>query len=102
MANPLSEEKKQEWRDKFQKQRESGLTIKRWCLENHLTPQAFYYWRARLFPKPALSRSQFTEITHSKDVGLSIQYKSFQIRLERHFDPLTLKKCLSILKEIPC
>jgi hypothetical protein len=102
MAEPLAEEKKQEWRDKFQKQRESGLSIKHWCRNNHITTQSFYYWRVRLFPEPTLSHSQFKEITDSKDVGIYIEYKGIHIHIDKHFDPATLKKCLSALKEIPC
>ena len=102
MAQPLSEEKKQHWREQFQKQRDSGLSIKQWCYENQITEHAFYYWRARLLPKPTLSRSQFTEIADSKNVGISIEYKDMSIRLDSNFDPLTLKKCLAVLREIPC
>lgn len=102
MAKHPSEAKKQAWREKFQQQRTSGLSIKHWCRENRITTQAFYYWRTRLFPNPALSRSQFTEIVDSKHEILSIQYKGFQIQLDKHFDPLTLKKCLFILQEITC
>ena len=102
MAKPPSEEKRRAWREKFQQQRTSGLSIKQWCFENHIATQAFYYWRTKLFPKPALSRSQFTEIVDSKHEILSIQYKDFQIQLDKHFDPLTLKKCLLILQEITC
>lgn len=102
MAEPLSEEKKQEWRNKFQKQRESGLSIKQWCSENKTATQAFYYWRVKLFPKPALTRSQFTEIVDSKDMSIVIEYKNIRIRLDKHFDPLTLKKCLEVLEDIKC
>jgi hypothetical protein len=102
MVESLSEERKQKWRDKFQKQKASGLSIKQWCRENQITTQAFYYWRVRLFPKQALNRSQFTEITDSKDIGLSIEYKGIYIHLTKHFDSLTLKKCLAVLKEIKC
>ena len=101
MANPLSEEKQQQWREKFQTQRDSGLSIKQWCRENHITPQAFYYWRVRLFPTPDLSRSQFTEISDMKG-GLSIEYKGISIHLHRNFDPITLKRCLTVLQEVKC
>ena len=102
MVEPLSEEKRQEWRNQFQKQRESGLSIKQWCRENRITTQSFYYWRVRLFPKPPLSRSQFKEVVDLKDVGISIEYKGIHIHLEKHFDSMTLKKCLSVLMEIKC
>ena len=62
MAKPLSTEKQQQWREKFQKQRDSGLSIKQWCHDNCITTQSFFYWRARLFPTPDLSRFHFKEI----------------------------------------
>ena len=55
-----------------------------------------------IFPKPPLSRSQFKEVVDLKDVGISIEYKGIHIHLEKHFDSMTLKKCLLVLMEIKC
>ena len=102
MPEPLSEEKKQEWKDRIQKQHESGLSIKCWCEKNDVSSRVFYYWRFKLSQKTSLTRSQFTEITDSRDVGISIECNGVRIHLEKHFDALILKRCLSILKEIKC
>ena len=36
------------WRERIAAQERSGLTIERFCKEQGLTEQSFYYWRKRL------------------------------------------------------
>jgi len=40
--------KLQQWSEIFQKRRESGLTISRFCKENNIQPQKYYYWLKRV------------------------------------------------------
>ena len=102
MPRPSSLEKKKKWEETISRQRQSGLSIQRWCRENHISLQTFYYWRDKLFPKAALSRSSFTELTDSKSTGITIECRGVRIHLDRQFDPSTLKKCLQVLQEIAC
>ena len=102
MSKPPSSEKQLEWEEKFSKQRESGLSIDRWCRENQVPPHAYYYWKERLFPKPPSSRLSFTELSNAKETGITIEYRNLRIRLDKHFDPAVLKQCLSVLMEIRC
>lgn len=103
MPKPISPEKKLEWQEKIRQQRESGLSIDRWCLQNHLPPHIFYYWKSRLFPKAPLTHSCFTELpAGNQGTGICIEYRGVRIHLDRDFDPSTLKSCLSTLRGIPC
>jgi hypothetical protein len=85
------------WEERIQNQRSSGLSIQRWCLENQIAPHLFHYWRGRIFPK-TISRGCFIEIAGAKDVGITIEVAGVCVRLEKHFDALTLKRCLETLK----
>ena len=38
-----SPEKRLEWETKLRQQKESGLSVDRWCRENQVTSTAFYY-----------------------------------------------------------
>lgn len=40
--------KLQQWSEIFQKRRESGLTISKFCEENNIRPQKYYYWLKRV------------------------------------------------------
>ena len=43
MAEPLSEELKQRWKENILKQRQSKLSIAAWCRQNGITVHTFYY-----------------------------------------------------------
>ena len=97
----LSPVKRLEWKKRICCQRESGLSIERWCRENKITSHLFHYWKARLFP-PVIQKAAFIEVQDKNNIGVTIEYFGFRLLIDRHFDPLTLKRCLSLLKEIKC
>ena len=102
MPKPSSPEKKLEWEEKIRQQRESGLSIERWCRQNQILPHTFHYWKDRLFPKPPLTRSCFTELSPKQGTGICIEYHGIRIHIDKSFDPATLKSCMSALKGISC
>lgn len=101
MFKPASNEKRLEWQERIQTQRESGLSIAQWCKENQIPTHVFYYWKSRLFPK-TLQRDSFTELRNAKDTGVVIKCGAIQIHIDNCFDPSTLKQCLELLTEIKC
>lgn len=40
--------KLQHWMNIIRERQDSGLTIARWCKENHVTPSNYYYWLKRV------------------------------------------------------
>src|SRR5438105_2547007 len=84
MPRPFSEEKKQKWEQLISQQRESGLSIQRWCQKNEVFISSFYYWQDRLFPK-TLRRSSFKELSPAKEKTpfneskIFIEYQGFCI-----------------------
>lgn len=102
MAQPISEEIKQQWKEIIIKQRQSKLSIASWCRQNEIAVHSFYYWQSRLFPKPPLSRSVFTEAVDEKSkpsTEIVLEYKGFNIHLNEHFNPSFLFRCLEVLKK---
>lgn len=100
MAQPISDELKQQWKESIFKQRQSNLSIASWCRQNGIAAHIFYYWQSKLFPKPALNRSAFTEAVEEKNRfvgGIVLEYHGFRIHLNEHFNPCVLKKCLEVL-----
>ena len=41
----------QEWREQILNCRGSGLGVKQWCAENHLTATTYYRWEREIFGK---------------------------------------------------
>jgi len=101
MPQPISQEKRAEWKDKIIQQKKSGKNINQWCLENRVHPRAFYYWKSKFFPK-IIDRSCFTELTNIKDTGITIEYQEVRIFIDRNFDLTTLKHCLVALRGMKC
>jgi hypothetical protein len=97
-----SPEKRLEWETKLRQQKESGLSVDRWCRENQVTSTSFYYWKERLYPKQLITQSSFAELTETKGAAIAIEYQGFRIHVDRSFDSVALKRCLSLLKEIKC
>ena len=44
----MDEEKAMLWQQRIQECMSSGLSVKRWCKENHVSSPSFYYWKNRL------------------------------------------------------
>ena len=42
----MDEEKVTLWKQRMTSFQSSGLSIKKWCRENHIAPPTFYYWRS--------------------------------------------------------
>lgn len=104
MPQHASEEVKQQWKETVLKQRESGLSIASWCQQNNISVHVFYYWRNKLFPM-LIERSAFKEISETaspKTTGVFLTYLGVNIHVDRNFDPVTLGKCLQVLRGLSC
>ena len=101
MTGPAPLKKRQEWKNKILKQKESGLSIESWCRENGMASHLFHYWKKQFFPETS-SRNNFTELADNTKAGIVIEYKGARIYLDKSFDPMVLKSCLSILRTGKC
>ena len=98
MSKPLSDEVKQQWKEKILQQRSSGLSIPAWCRQHAVAVCNFRYWQSKLFPA-SFSRTSFTELSPaSKSAGIFLEYREIKIYLEPKFDPQTLRQCLEVIK----
>lgn len=87
MPSQASLEKQREWKALIERQKQSGLSIEKWCLQNQLRPHTFHYWRDKLFPKQ-LQKSNFTELKTKKlDTTISLQTHGVCIRIDSDCDP---------------
>ena len=103
---------REQWRAIIKKYKESGLPVKAWCEENHISATQYYYW-LRVIREESLIKAgtlattkqvQFTEIKPVVNNAPNHQGKCAILRLHGHeievqngADPNTLEMILRIL-----
>lgn len=87
------EQNRQRWKETIELWRGSGLSGAAWCRQNGVKYDLFLYYKRRCSPE-----SPFREVTDtSTSTGISIQIKDATIRVEKTFDPHTLKQVMMAL-----
>lgn len=101
MPKKTTIEKRQEWEQKIEQQKVSGLSIEKWCEQNHIPYHTFNYWREALGHVKPLKRPSFQELTDaSSDAGVVIEKSKLRIHVSKNFDPRTLCQCLKALDNL--
>lgn len=98
---PRSEKKQLEWKSLIEQQRESGLSIEKWCAQNHTHPHVFHYWKSKLFPKQ-LQKSSFTELNIKRADTISLQARGLYIRMCSDCDPGLRRQIFALMAEVTC
>lgn len=87
----MDEEKAMLWQQRIQECMSSGLSVKRWCKENHVSPPSFYYWKNRLKKEAKETSAKTMPVFVEVTPAASLQADSFPSSLhitwnEMHFD----------------
>ena len=92
------------WEQHVANWRQSGEAVLKWCGENNLSYNQFWYWRKKFTPSSETTfknskRVSFSELSDSRDcpAGVDILVGNKAIRLHKNFDEATLKSCLRLL-----
>ena len=48
MSQRLDVQKQRQWKERFRRYRSGGLTVERFCAEERVSPNTFYYWARRV------------------------------------------------------
>lgn len=96
MPKPLSEDKQLEWKNRIEQQRQSGLSIDKWCLQNQIQPHTFHYWKEKLFPKKPLQKNSFTELNIKRSDPISLQARGISVRIGGDCDPILRKQIFAL------
>jgi hypothetical protein len=98
MAKPLTEELKQQWKDRILEQRNSGLSIPKWCRRYGVSLYNFRYWQAKLLPH-SFNHASFSEVVSENNLGISLEYQGIKIHVSSGFSPQVLRECLEVIKK---
>ncbi len=101
MPKPTSEEKKLEWKNLIEQQRQSGLSVEKWCLQNQIRPHTFLYWKEKLFLKP-LQKTSFAELNMKRPDAISLQARGLYVRMGSDCDPHLRKQLFALFTEASC
>ena len=104
MPVALSPEKKREWEERVLLQKESGLSVLKWCHEHNVSYDSMLHWRRRFgfASTRAVQRSSFKELpVSSENAGITIEYQRVQVHLSKNCDPASLAQYLRALKGEP-
>jgi hypothetical protein len=101
MPHPASEDKQLEWKTRIEQQRQSGLSIEKWCLQHQIRPYNFHYWKEKLFPKQ-LQKSSFTELNMRRSDAISLQARGLHIRMGSDCDPHLRKQLFALFAGLSC
>ena len=101
MPIPTSEEKKLEWKNLIDQQRQSGLSVDKWCLQNQIRPSTFQYWKDKLFSKQ-LQKSSFAELNMKRPEAISLQAAGLYVRMGSDCDPILRRQLFALFAEAAC
>ena len=87
---------KEQWAEKINGWRESGLSIAAWCRQNDEGYYRFLYWRKRLEQNSQPS-GRFVELSIESST-LAVECNGVILHIERGFDRDLLRQVLSVVK----
>jgi hypothetical protein len=91
------EERRRVWRERLERQAQSGKTVVAYCTEEGLKPWQFWYWRKALQPKaPAVGG--FVELCSRSTAGVVLELAGCRITVARGFDPELLRQVVTALR----
>ena len=91
------------WQQKISEQKQSGKSMAEWCSQNNIGLSTFTAWKAKLKKKQVQKPfADFIEIPQefSTKAGIEIEIQGIAIHLHKDFDPQTLYKCVSVLRNL--
>jgi len=101
MSKFPSASKELKWKSIIEEQRQSGLSIKKWCKQKSLMPNTFHYWKNRIFSKE-IQTSSFVELKVKQVDEISLQTRGLYIRLDSDCDPVLRKQLFVLFAEAAC
>lgn len=102
MPKPSSEEKKLEWKNLIEQQRQSDLSIEKWCRQHQIQAHTFHYWKDKLLPKMPLQKSSFAELNIKRPDAISLQTRGLYVRMGSDCDPYLRKQLFALFAEAKC
>jgi len=106
--NKRNQERRSYWHDQFESWEKSGIPQSEYCRQNNIDIHLFSKWKNKLSKNNELKGNKFVQIPQkttnelSKPSEIELAIKDqYKIKVANNFDPETLKKLVSTLKDMP-
>ena len=93
------------WAERITECRNSGLSVKAWCVENGICEQTYYKWQKKIFTAAKSQQEmQFAEVTpvftanDTHQIAVSLRVGEITADIHNGADPATVESVLRILK----
>jgi transposase len=96
--------KEQHWRRLIQLWKNSGLTVRAFCVRHHITPPSFYAWRRKLQQRDSATTFVPVQVATDDQPASSTPIDLFltdgrSVRITPGFDPATLRQLLALVRQ---
>lgn len=105
MSQRLDVQKQRQWEERFRRYRSGGLTVERFCAEERVSPNTFYYWARRVGSQRAKPRSAPAGQTPKQarqaaalDLAASANTGVVRFRLNTAVEVLVPANCLAVIR----
>ena len=112
MARDLALE--QRWRGRIEECRQSGLSVKAWCLKNELRNTSYHYWvkKFKLLEQQEAGSNTFAEVvllpedkntmkeTWPIKVEFPLSFGDYSIGIPEGFNAITLAELVKVLRNL--
>ena len=106
-------ELEQNWRARIEECRQSGLSVKAWCLQNGLKNTSYHYWVKKFkIMEQQEAGDTFAEVvllpgnknsmkeTWSTKAEFSLSFGDYSIGIPEGFNPVTLAELVKVLRKL--
>jgi len=103
----------QHWRARIEACRQSGLSVKAWCLQNGLKNTSYHYWVKKFkIMEQQVAGNSFAEVvllpegnnstkeTSSMKSEFSLSFGDYSISILDGFNPITLAELVKVLRTL--
>jgi len=80
----------------------SGLSVRQWCLNQNIPRTTFDQWRRDLQKKSPSKDVSFVELSEEKTTGITLECNNIKIHISKHFDEQLLCACFQAIRRISC
>jgi len=102
------------WRDRIKECRQSGLSVKAWCLQKGLKNSAYYYRvkRFKILEQQETADNTFAKVvmlsenksisqeTRPSKAEFSLSFGNYSIGIPNGFNPITLAEIVKVLQKL--
>lgn len=93
-----------EWAARITECRNSGLSVRQWCIDHDICTQTYYRWQKRLFEMvQARQEIQFADVTpvqpvRTGGVAMTVRIAGTEAEIHNGADSATVEAVLRVLK----